>query len=259
MRYLYHNHFGTACITALLLITNITGMNPASGQIPPEDSKAGYVPPNMGKIMPNENFNDPRQQTRFAYEPGNSETRLPNPVSMRDLIIMPSANDGIVLQWRTTWEPGNLKLYEIEFSTDGMNFQRVGVLAAGNYLNGKQYEFRHYPVNVHDRLFYRIRMADASGRYDYSPILSLAATWNTQNYVFPTLINTGMVSVYLNDSFKMLQVVTSDGRILQTQLLNGKTGRIDVSLNSSLAPGICYVRLVGDNRSRDFVQKVFVQ
>jgi len=233
-------------------------MYPASAQIPPEDSKAGYVPPNMGKIIPNEDFNNPRQQNRYVYESNNSETRLPNPVSMRDLIITPSA-DGIVLQWRTTWEPGNLKLYEIEFSSDGMNFQRVGVLAAGNYLNGKQYRFSHYPVNVRDRLFYRIRITDASGRYDYSPILSLAATGNIQNYVFPTLINTGMVSVYLNDSFKMLQVVTSDGRILQTQLLNGKTGRTDISLNSSVAPGICFVRLVGSDRSRDIVQKVFIQ
>jgi len=41
--------------------------------------------------------------------------------------------------------------------------------------------------------------------------------------------------------------------------LNGKTGRTDISLSSSLAPGICFVRLVGDNRSRDFVQKVFIQ
>lgn len=258
MRYLYHYRFGKDCITAFLSIAIITAMNPASAQIPPENSKAGYVPPNMGKIIPS-NLTDPRQPNKYGYEAVNSETRLPNPVSMHDLIITPSANDGIVLQWRTTWEPDNLKLYELEFSTDGMNFQRIGVLAAGNYLNGKQYEFRHYPVNVHDRLFYRLRMTDAAGRYDYSRILSVAATGNTQNYVFPTLVNTGMVSVYLNDSFKVLQVVTLEGRILQTQQLDGKTGRIDVSLNSSLAPGICFVRLLGTNPSRNIVQKIFIQ
>lgn len=234
-------------------------MNLASAQTTPDYSKADYVPRNLGKIMPNENFTDPRQKTRYVYETNTPETKLPNPVSMRDLIITPSVNDGIVIQWRTTWEPENLKLYEIEYSTDGINFQRAGVLAAGNYLNGKIYEFRHYPINVHDRIYYRIRITDASGRYDYSRILSLAATGNTQNYVFPTIVNAGMVSVYLNDTFKMLQIVTMDGRVLQTQLLDGKTGRIDIPLIKRMPPGIAFVRILGQDRTRDIIQKVFIQ
>jgi hypothetical protein len=233
-------------------------MNLALAQTTPEISKAGYVPPNMGKIIPNENLTDPRQKTRYVYETNNSETKLPVPVAMRDLIITPSSSDGIVIQWRTTWEPDNLKLYEIEFSSDGLNFQRAGVLPAGNYLNGKLYEFRHFPVNVRDRLFYRIRMTDQSGRFDYSRILSLAATGNTQNYVFPTIVNAGMVSVYLNDAFRLLQIVTSDGRILQTQLLNGQTGRIDIPLRST-SPGICFVRLLAQDPQRNIVQKIIIQ
>ena len=258
MNYLYQSLCRTACITAVLLICNITGMNLASAQTTPDISKAGYVPPNMGKIIPNENLTNPGQKTRYVYETNNPLTKLPVPVAMRDLIITPSNNDGIVIQWRTTWEPDNLKLYEIEFSSDGLNFQRAGVLPAGNYLNGRIYEFRHFPVNVRDRLFYRIRMTDQSGRFDYSRILSLAATGNTQNYVFPTIVNAGMVSVYLNDTFKMLQIVNMDGRILQTQLLNGQTGRIDLSLNT-ISPGICFVRMLAQDRQRDIVQKIFIQ
>jgi hypothetical protein len=176
---------------------------------------------------------------------------------MRDLIITPSSNDGIVLQWRSTWEPDNLKLYEIEFSSDGLNFQRVGVLPAGNSLGGKVYSFRHYPVNVRDLLFYRIRITDENGRFDYTPILKLAATGSTQNYVFPTIVNAGMVSLYLNDSFKLAQIVNNQGTILQTQLLSGKTGRTDISLNPQ-AEGICYVRLMGQDPQRNFVQKIFI-
>jgi hypothetical protein len=138
-----------------------------------------------------------------------------------------------------------------------MNFQRTGVLPAGNYLNGKIYEFRHYPVNVRDRLFYRIRMTDQSGRFNYSDILSLPATGNTQNYI-PTIVNAGMVNVYLNDAFRLLQIVTSDGRILQTQLLNGQTGRIDIPLRST-SPGICFVRLIAQDPQRNIVQKIIIQ
>lgn len=259
MRHLYKQRGRTACIITLLLISNITGMNLASAQTTHDYSKADYVPTNVGKIIPNESITNPHQKTRYVYETNNSETRLPNPVSMRDLIITPSTSDGVIIQWRTTWEPDNLKLYEIEFSSDGINFQRAGVLAAGNYLNGKMYEFRHFPVNVRDRLFYRIRITDASGRFDYSPILSLAATGNTQNYVFPTIVNAGMVSVYLNDAFKTLQIVTMDGRILQTQILDGRTGRIDIPLVKRMSPGIAFIRVLGKDRTRDIIQKIFIQ
>jgi hypothetical protein len=257
MKYVYHWGCRTACITAVLLVSHITGMNVATAQSVPDYSKAEYVPVNVGKIIPNETYSDQRQKIRYVYETNNNMTRLPEPVAMHDLYLTPG-NDGIVIRWRTTWEPDNLKLYEIEFSADGINFQQAGVIAAGNYLNGKGYEFRHFPVNVRDRLFYRLRITNKNGQYDYSPMLTLAATTPTQNYIFPTVVNTGMVSVYLNDSFKTLQIVNSQGAILQTQMLNGKTGRIDVPLNAS-AQGICFVRVLGQNRQRDIVQKIFIR
>lgn len=256
MKYVYSIVGRTVCFTVILLISSITGMNPARAQTPATNHSADFVDVNPGKVIPNE-YIDFRQKTRFVYEGSNSMTELPKPVEMRDLIITPSSNDGIVLQWRSTWEPDNLKSYEIEFSSDGINFQRVGVLSAGNYLSGKVYTFRHYPVNLRDLLFYRIRIIDENGRFNYTPILKLAATGSTQNYVFPTIVNAGTVSVYLNDSFKLAQIVNSQGMILQTQLLSGKTGRTDISLNPQ-AEGICYVRLLGQDPQRSFVQKIFI-
>jgi hypothetical protein len=261
MKQIYYKSFRIGCITAIFLAGSLTGMNRANAQRTPDYSKASYIPDNMGKIIPNEKSDsasviDPRVKTRFVYETNNN--RLPNPVAMHDLIITPASNDGVIIQWRTTWEPDNLKLYEIEFSSDGLNFQRVGVLPAGNYLSGKAYSFRHFPMNVRDELYYRIRITDENGRYDYTPVLKLAATLSTQNYVFPTIVNTGMVSLYLNDSFKVAQLVNSQGVILQTQLLEGKTGRIDLLLNHQ-TEGVCFIRLLGQDPNRNVVQKIFVR
>ncbi len=143
-------------------------MNPVSAQTVPDHSKAEYVPLNVGKIIPNNNYSanniNPRDKTRYVYEGNNSMNRLPEPVAMRDLYLTATANDGIVIRWRSTWEPDNLKLYEIEYSTDGIHFNLAGVLPAGNYLNGRIYEFRHFPVNVHDRMLYRLRITDKNGR-----------------------------------------------------------------------------------------------
>src|SRR3954463_420154 len=127
MKNVYSRVGRTVCITALLFISGFTGMNPAHAQTPANNSAADYVPVNLGKVIPNE-YIDFRQKTRYVYEGNNSMTALPTPIEMRDLVLTPSNNDGIVLQWRCTWEPDNLKLYEIEFSSDGINFQRVGVL-----------------------------------------------------------------------------------------------------------------------------------
>jgi hypothetical protein len=237
-------------------------MNVTMAQAGPNYSNANYTPVNMGKVIPNDNYPsnsiNPREKTRFVYEGNNNMTRLPEPVSMYDLYLTATANDGIIIRWRTTWEPDNLKLYEIEYSTDNIHFQQAGVVPAGNYLNGRIYEFRHFPLNVRDRMFYRIRVTDANGRFDYTPTLSQSANGSTQNYIFPTIINTGTVSLFLNDSFKSLQVVSMDGRVLQTKMLNGNTGRIDVSLNTTLQ-GVCFVRVLGDDRRRDIVTKIFIQ
>ena len=257
MKNLYCWRWKTACITTIL-ITGITGTNVVTAQTTPDHAPANYTPVYVGKIIPNNNtYLDIRQKTRFVNDEADNFMKLPEPVVMSDFSVIPG-NGGVELRWRTTWEPGNLKLYEIEYSEDGITFQQKGVVAAGNYLNGKAYAFRHFPVNVRDRIFYRIRMVDNNGRYDFTRIIAVAASGTTNNYVFPTIVNTGNVSLYLNDSFRLVQIINMQGSILQTQLLNGRTGRIDINL-SPLAEGICIVRVVSNDPQRSIVQRVFVR
>src|ERR671910_3794732 len=99
MKYIYHLGCRTACITAVLLVSHITGMNVATAQSVPDYSKAEYVPVNVGKIIPNETYSDQRQKIRYVYETNNNMTRLPEPVAMHDLYLTPG-NDGIVIRWR---------------------------------------------------------------------------------------------------------------------------------------------------------------
>ena len=160
--------------------------------------------------------------------------RLPARVEMTDFFAG-SGNGVIELTWRIAWEP-NLKRYEIEYSKDNITWQQVGIVNAGTYLNGRAYTFRHTPVNARDRIFYRLRMVDKSGRYDYTPVISLQVAGNTANYVFPTIVNAGMVSLYLNEAFETVQVVDMEGRVLQAQNINGRTGRIPLLRIVQLRP-----------------------
>jgi hypothetical protein len=254
MKNFYHWCFKTACVIG----TFITGMNAVTAQTVPDYSNANYTAQNVGKIIPNDDtYADKRQKTRFSYDVINKEDRLPERVVMTDLSVTPG-NGGVELRWRTNREPDNLKLYEIEYSKDGITFQQAGVVPAGNYLNGRAYAFRHFPVNGRDRLFYRVRIVDKNGRYDYSSIFPVTASGTTANYVFPTIVNADNVSLYLNDSFRLVQIVNMQGRILQTLSLQGRTGRVDIPLSNS-AEGICFVRVMGENPQRNIVQKIFIQ
>jgi hypothetical protein len=116
MKYVYRLCWKTACITGILLVS-LVRMNVSMAQTGPDYTNANYTPQNVGKVIPNDNYPnnsiDPRVKTRFVYEGNNAITRLPEPVSMYDLYLTSTANDGNIIRWRTTWEPDNLKLYEI--------------------------------------------------------------------------------------------------------------------------------------------------
>lgn len=258
MKNLYHWCLKTACLLGISLAGNTTAVTVVTAQTTPT-SNEGYVPLHVGKTIPTINsLNQAEQhQTTFTFDAADNENRLPQPVILSEYSVIPG-NGGVELRWRTTWEPDNLKLYEIEYSKDGFTFQQAGVVPAQNYLNGRAYSFRHTAVNVHDRIFYRIRMVDRAGRYDYTSTVPVQANGTTENYVFPTIVNAGNVSLYLNDdSYKMVQIVNMQGRILQTEMINGRTGRIDITL-SKAATGICIVRVIGNNPQQSIIQKVFI-
>lgn len=258
MKNFYRWWLKKSCFFGMIITGFLTGNNNTTAQTP-DYSNANYTPQYMGKVLPNDNtYEDNRRKTRYVYEDAEvSGNRLPDPVVFSDFSVTPG-NGGVELQWRTAWEPGNLKLYEIEYSKDGITFQQAGVVPAGNYLNGRAYSFRHFPVNVHDRLFYRVRIEDNNGGHDYTRIFPVAATGTTGNYIFPTVVNAGNVSLYLNDSFRQVQIVSMEGRVLQAVQLDGRTGRIDIPLSKS-ATGICVVRVLGDDPQRNIVQKVFIR
>ncbi|MEY4595475.1 MAG: hypothetical protein RIQ47_1885 [Bacteroidota bacterium] len=77
--------------------------------------------------------------------------------------------DGVVLEWATAAEV-NSSHFEIEYSTDAQNFERIATLtAAGNSSNTHYYSFtdqRLLKVNA----YYRIRQVDFDGKFTFSTL-----------------------------------------------------------------------------------------
>lgn len=107
-------------------------------------------------------------------------TLYSNTIDVSSSIILPlewlsftavSCADNVCLQWETTNEQ-NTSHFEIERSTDGNNFTKIGTRASYNTPGKHSYGATDYtPVN--GLSFYRIKQLDQDGVYSYSSIASI--------------------------------------------------------------------------------------
>jgi hypothetical protein len=96
------------------------------------------------------------------------------PLILGDFSGTPDNCDAL-LKWTTSHE-SELASFEIEQSTDGVSFNKVGVLAAKNATNGASYQF----VSPQSKglNYYRLKMIDNNGQYVYSKIVSVQTSCN---------------------------------------------------------------------------------
>ena len=95
------------------------------------------------------------------------------------------AKDHAVLNWNTEQEE-NTSSFDIEHSTDGIQFVSVGnVKAAGNSQLNRAYTFTHEKLATGNN-YYRLKMNDADGKFTYSPIVKIEWTGGKQGFsVYP--------------------------------------------------------------------------
>jgi hypothetical protein len=166
-----------------------------------------------------------------------------------------SKNGNVGLTWKTASEE-NLLQFEIEYSEDGRYYHNLGLIPARNSVNGDVYQFEH-AVTYTDSAFYRLKIVDNNRRWMYTTPVLYHVNNRTAFMIYPSVITTHVLSLFLKDPFNFLEVATMSGEIILKQNLSGKTGRINVPLSSNLSPGTYIVKLRDYNRS--FIQKIVIQ
>lgn len=131
----------------------------------------------------------------------------PTPLEDYGLELSPAIlNDRIFLKWSDR-NPGNVKPYILERSTDGFLFEVLHESASGN----TSFEDQTYPAGA--ELYYRIRQDDGNGTFRYSNVLSVTAP-----------IPNGVVfNIFPNPVF--------NGGALSMVVLAEHSGWLDLSLN----------------------------
>ncbi len=180
--------------------------------------------------------------------------RAVTPVSITSFNAV-AVNSQVNLFWKTAQESA-LVNYEIEFSENGMLFNKIGTVAARNSGREEVYNFSHAQTQS-DFLFYRLKIINNDGSFKYSAVIRIQnSKTNKGNFVQPSLIENGLLQIYLPGSYAKVEIINSNGARVAQQNISQASGNLQIPV-SKLAAGIYLVRLSNQN---NFVQqKVVIQ
>jgi len=161
-------------------------------------------------------------------------------------------NNKALLNW-TSLSEQNTSHFDIEYSNNGNDFTKVhSVNAAGNSNTTKQYSYEHSINNaaVH---YYRLKMTDKDGSFTYSNVVKLNNNKTVKTEVYPTVTSTTLNVNITAEQHKVatLQIISSDGRVLQQQTLNLQQGTQNKTLNVSQLQNGMYFLIIKDNQNTE--------
>lgn len=156
--------------------------------------------------------------------------------------------EAVKLDWTTLSETNNSH-FEIEKSSDGIRFEKAGMVAGnGNSNVVVSYSFYDYAYDG-STIFYRLKQVDFDGKYEYSPVLVVQE------------------SLSLNES-KMISAIASGGSMNVNLLINQAgeyqvqvfdlSGKVVSETNASLEEGMAELNVVVSNYKQGSVFLVSV-
>jgi hypothetical protein len=182
---------------------------------------------------------------------GTSDIGTPLPVKLTNLRAV-RANTHAQLNWITASER-NASQFVIERSMDRNRFEIAGsVKATGNSSISNSYQFTDVNISrvaMGKTVYYRLRIVDADGKFEYSPIVAVSFEERTKPAVnvYPNPFNTN-VSIQVTadiDAKAYITVVDLYGKTvaeMAREVVKGDN-MISVDLLHNLAPGVYFVKV----------------
>jgi hypothetical protein len=163
----------------------------------------------------------------------------------------------VLLEWETAHEKNNSGFF-IERSEDGLHWNDIGFIGG----NGTSNEPRIYTFADKSPLsgpnFYRLRQTDFDEKNKFSNIVTVTFSGSASGFsVFPNPAPDGYLTVVFTgettESDISVRVFDTKGHMVQTDLLYGESGRMDVH---NLTPGIYLLELRSQGKA--FWEKVIL-
>lgn len=167
-------------------------------------------------------------------------------------------NNGNEVEWKVENEV-NISTYQIERSTDGMNFTKVGAVAAGN---PSPYNwFDAYPLQGDN--FYRIKSISNRGAVEYSRIVKVSSVKGRTGYtVYPNPSTDGSFGLQVSNmpaGLYTVKITNGNGQLIWKELINhaGGTSTNAIHPSSQLGSGNYQLEVI-DITGKSTIIKVMV-
>jgi hypothetical protein len=174
------------------------------------------------------------------------EAEDPLPVTLVDFSGVPNA-EGVRLAWQTSMEK-DFKSFDIQFSRDARQFERIGSVQGANAPAGNLYSFTH-SILENANLYYRLKMTDTDESFRYSKMITVNRGGENQGELFvrPSLISSNEINLLVEEPFQTVEMVNAGGQVVLTEKIGGRSGPVNIPLGSTVS-GIYVVRMAGHDR-----------
>jgi poly(beta-D-mannuronate) lyase len=123
-------------------------------------------------------------------------------------------NNAARLNWVTANEE-NFSNYEIDRSTNGSDFKKIGSVHTTGNSNTQTYTFDD-PAHNKGKNFYRLKMTDADGRFTYSPVRMINFAVSVNVYPNPVKEILYIQSDAVSDKQMQIRLMAADGRVVKS-------------------------------------------
>ncbi len=150
-------------------------------------------------------------------------------------------NNEVLLQWQNTSE-SNLLHYEVERSSNGINFENTGTITARNAAGTNDYQLTDNTLWTSELRYYRLKMVDYNGKFTYSPVARLNNKAQNSISVYPNPVADAFTIQWngnrlLNSTAKLLD---ASGKMIQAITIKNNNQTVDIS---NVSKGIYLLQL----------------
>jgi Secretion system C-terminal sorting domain len=158
--------------------------------------------------------------------------------------------NGALIKWATGSE-SNAARFEIEHSTNGTAYTKIGATpAAGNSTVTSRYEFIH-PSPVTGKNFYRIKQIDLDGRFTYSAVVVLYNISAKTVIITPNPVQHSTTIYFKDASAKTIRLLKANGQLVLTQLVQPGSSSQLLDMNN-LPAGLYMLQVQTGNETEVF-------
>jgi hypothetical protein len=164
-----------------------------------------------------------------------------------------SYSNGVIhLKW-TTFTAVNMDHFDVERSTDGVNFRQIGSISALGS-NSESYSFMDLTAD-RGSSFYRLTMVDNEGNYTYSKAITVSVDFKgiSVSVVYPNPFSKRVqVKIDADKPEQVtIKVLDNSGGVVRTQLANVFPGENNIVIQNvaELPGGVYFLEVTGEHRS----------